>query len=143
MTAGGGVALALECGTPIPAFSKTSTSSTARTARPSPSATTVTAQSGAGEGLLPLTWSPKWKNRRTLPLIEEKVLELRCNGISRYEICAMLQPVLKPHTPAPSTIYAIAKHHGLNRVTKQMQHSSSPSEKHGWRVLGGMMGPVQ
>ena len=21
--------------------------------------------------------------------------------------------------------------------------SSSPSEKHGWRVLGGMMGPVQ
>ena len=24
-----------------------------------------------------------------------------------------------------------------------LTHTSSPSEKHGWRVLGGMMGPVQ
>ena len=28
----------------------------------------------------------------------------------------------------------VSSHNGL---------SSSPSEKHGWRVLGGMMGPVQ
>ena len=31
--------------------------------------------------------------------------------------------MLKSHTPAPSTIYAISRRHGLNRMTKPMQQS--------------------
>ena len=80
-------------------------------------------QSGADEALLPRKRGPKWKSRRTLPFIEEKVLELRRKGINRYEIYAILRPVLKSHTPAPSTIYAIAQRHGLNRLTKPMRES--------------------
>ena len=73
--------------------------------------------------LLPLKRGPRWKSRRTLPFIEQKVLELRRNGINRYEIYAILHPVLKSHTPAPSTIYAISRRHNLNRLTKPMEQS--------------------
>ena len=80
-------------------------------------------QSGSEEALLPLKRGPRWKSRRTLPFIEQKVLELRRQGINRYEIYAILQPVLKSHTPAPSTIYAISRRHNLNRLTKPMEQS--------------------
>ncbi len=80
-------------------------------------------QDPTDQALLPLKRGPKWKSRRTLPLIEQKVLELRCKGINRYETYAILKPVLKSHTPAPSTIYAISRRHGLNRLTKTMQQS--------------------
>ena len=50
-------------------------------------------------------------------------MEQRRKGINRYEIYAILKPVLKSHTPAPSTIYAISRRHGLNRMTKPMQQS--------------------
>ena len=73
--------------------------------------------------LLPRKRGPKWKSRRTIPLIEEKVLNERRNGINRYEIYAILKPILKDKTPAPSTIYAIIRRHGLNRLTKPMQQS--------------------
>ena len=78
-------------------------------------------QTGADEALLPLKRGPKWKSRRTLPFIEERVLEQRRKGINRYEIYAILKPTLRSHTPSPSTIYAITKRHGLNRLTKEMQ----------------------
>lgn len=80
-------------------------------------------QMGSDESLLPRKRGPKWKSRRTLPFIEEKVLQLRRKGINRYEIYAILKPTLKSHTPSPSTIYAITRRHGLNRLTKPMQHS--------------------
>ena len=80
-------------------------------------------QSGSNDALLPRKRGPRWKSRRTIPFIEEKVLELRRKGINRYEIYAILKPVLKSHTPAPSTIYAITKRHGLNRLTKPMRQS--------------------
>lgn len=80
-------------------------------------------QSGADDALLPRKRGPRWKSRRTIPFIEEKVIELRRRGINRYEIYAILKPVLKSHTPAPSTIYAITKRHGLNRLTKPMRQS--------------------
>ena len=80
-------------------------------------------QSGADGSLLPQKRGPKWKSRRTLPFIEEKVLQQRRKGINRYEIYAILRPVLKEHTPAPSTIYAISRRHGLNRLSKGMQQS--------------------
>ena len=73
--------------------------------------------------LLPLKRGPRWKSRRTLPFIEQKVLELRQKGINRYEIYGILQPILKSHTPAPSTIYAISRRHNLNRLTKPMEQS--------------------
>ena len=80
-------------------------------------------QSGADSSLLPRKRGPRWKSRRTIPFIEEKVLQLRRKGINRYEIYAILKPLLKSHTPAPSTIYAITKRHGLNRLTKTMRQS--------------------
>ena len=48
-------------------------------------------------------------------------MEQRRKGNNRYEIYAILKPVLKSHTPAPSTIYAITRRHGMNWLTKQMQ----------------------
>lgn len=75
------------------------------------------------EALLPRKRGPKWKSRRTLPYIEQKVLEQRRKGINRYEIYAILKPVLKAHTPSPSTIYAISKRHGLNRLKPAMKQA--------------------
>lgn len=80
-------------------------------------------QTGADGALLPQKRGPRWKSRRTLPFIEQKVLEQRRNGSNRYEIYAILQPTLQAHTPAPSTIYAITKRHGLNRLTTPMQRT--------------------
>ena len=80
-------------------------------------------QTLSAEALLPRKRGPKWKSRRTLPYIEQKVLEQRRKGINRYEICAILQPVLKAHTPSPSTVYAISKRHGLNRLKPAMKEA--------------------
>ena len=79
--------------------------------------------SGADGALLPRKRGPRWKSRRTLPFIEEKVLKLRREGRNRYDIYAILKPELKSHTPAPSTIYAIIQRHGLNQLTKPMKQS--------------------
>ena len=73
--------------------------------------------------VLPRKRGPKWRSRRTLPLIEQKVLNERRNGTNRYEIYAILKPFLKDKTPKPSTIYAITRRYGLNRLTKPMQQS--------------------
>ena len=80
-------------------------------------------QAGSADALLPRKRGPKWKSRRTLPYIEQKVLEQRRKGINRYEIYAILKPVLKAHTPSPSTIYAISKRYGLNRLTPAMKQA--------------------
>ena len=73
--------------------------------------------------LLPAKRGPKWKTRRTLPFIEQKVIQARCLGNNRFEIFNILQPLLTSHTPKPSTIYAICKRHGMNRLTKPMKQS--------------------
>lgn len=80
-------------------------------------------QTRSYDALLPRKRGPKWKSRRTLPYIEQKVLEQRRQGINRYEIYAILKPVLKAHTPSPSTIYAISKRHGLNRLKPTMKQA--------------------
>lgn len=80
-------------------------------------------QLGSDDALLPRKRGPKWKTRRTLPYIEQKVLEQRRKGINRYEIYAILKPVLKAHTPSPSTIYAISRRHGLNRLKPAMKQA--------------------
>ena len=80
-------------------------------------------QDGTDASLLPQKRGPRWKTRRTQSFIEELVLEQRRKGINRYEIYAILRPVLQEQTPAPSTIYAISRRHGLNRLNQKMQQS--------------------
>ena len=58
--------------------------------------------------LLPRKRGPGWKSRRTIPLIEEKVLNERRNGTNRYEIYAILKPILKDKTPC--SLYHLRHH---------------------------------
>lgn len=73
--------------------------------------------------LLPRKRGPHWKTRRTDVDVEEQVVELRRKGLNRYEVYAILKPDLHERTPAPSTIYAITKRHGLNRLKAPMQQT--------------------
>lgn len=77
-------------------------------------------QSGDKADLLPQKRGPKWKSRRTLPDIEQKVLELRKRGNNRYEIYSILLPILNKNTPRPSTIYNICRRNGLNKLKPKM-----------------------
>src|ERR1700761_5790772 len=52
-------------------------------------------QSGrSAAALLPQKRGPKWKTRRPLPFIENKVIELRNRGNNKYEIGNILKPTL-------------------------------------------------
>lgn len=73
--------------------------------------------------VLPGRRGPKWKTRRTLPYIEQKVLAQRAKGNNRYEIFDILSPILKSNTPKPSTIYTICRRYGVNRLTPPMKQS--------------------
>lgn len=73
------------------------------------------------ESLMPRKRGAKWKTRRTLPEIEQKVIEQRKKGINKYEICAILKPFLQEKTPSPSTIYRISKRHNLNKLNVKMK----------------------
>lgn len=79
--------------------------------------------SGINEDLLPRKRGPKWKSRRPLQFIENKVIEQRKLGINRYEIQEILKPRLKHFTPSPSGIYNICKRYGLNKLTKPMKQA--------------------
>lgn len=74
-------------------------------------------QSGASADLLPQKRGPKWKTRRPIPFIENKVIELRNKGNNKYEIVNILKPVLSKFTPSPSGVYNICKRYHLNRLT--------------------------
>ena len=78
---------------------RTSTPSTALAVRPSPSTTTGSSSPPPTTPSSPRKRGPGWKSRRTLPYIEQKVLSERFNGTNRYEIYAILKPILKQHTP--------------------------------------------
>lgn len=80
-------------------------------------------QSGKREDLLPRKRGPKWKSRRPLPFIENKVIELRLKGMNRYEIVSVLKPRLKQFTPSPSGVYGIIKREGLNRLNPKMKEN--------------------
>lgn len=72
---------------------------------------------GTEGAFFPEKRGPKWKSRRPCAYIEQKVIAERLKGNNRYEIYAILRPVLKTHTPSPSGVYTILKRHGLNRLT--------------------------
>ena len=80
-------------------------------------------QSGKEIDLLPAKRGPKWKSRRTIPFIENKVIELRKKGLNRYEINSILKPKLKKFTPSASGIYKIIKRHRLNRLKPKMKQN--------------------
>lgn len=70
--------------------------------------------------LLPKKRGPRWKTRRTPAETEALVLAEREKGCNRYEIHSLLAPQLGAGTPAASTIYAILKRHGKNRLSPPM-----------------------
>ena len=80
-------------------------------------------QSGNREDLLPQKRGPKWKTRRPIPYIENKVVALRENGLNRYDIVHILKPQLKKNTPSPSGVYNIFKRHGINRLRPPMKQN--------------------
>lgn len=80
-------------------------------------------QSGNEQDLLPKRRGPKWKTRRPIPYIENKVKELRLNGLNRYEIVSILKPRLKDNTPSPSGVYNIIKRQGLNQLKPSMKEN--------------------
>jgi len=80
-------------------------------------------QSGDPMDLMPQKRGPKWKSRRPLPLVENKVVQLRGKGLNRYEIVHILKPQLKKHTPSPSGVYNIIKRHGLNQLNPVMKEN--------------------
>lgn len=76
---------------------------------------------GLDDAFLPLKRGPKYRSR--LPLIENKVVDQRKNGLNRYEIYQVLSPLLKENTPSPSQIYRICKQYGLNRLKPKMKEN--------------------
>ena len=75
------------------------------------------------KSFIPRKRGPKYKTRRILPFIEKQVLELRYQGINRYEICDILKEKLGRFTPSPSAIYNICKRYGVNRLNKPMKEN--------------------
>lgn len=67
------------------------------------------------KSLLPQKRGRKFGVLKTIPMIINKVIELRKQGFGRYEIYDLLLPKYGRYTPKPSTIYNILKKHHLNR----------------------------
>ena len=80
-------------------------------------------QSGKDSDLFPQKRGPRYKTRRPLKFIEQKVIDLREKGNNRYEIFNILKPTLKKHTPSPSGIYNILKRYKLNRLSPVMKQT--------------------
>lgn len=76
---------------------------------------------GDPTSLLPGKRGPKYKTRRPSEEIEAQVLTHRENGCNKYEIHAILKPLLKGKAPSPSGIYNILKRHGKNKLSKKMK----------------------
>jgi hypothetical protein len=93
-------------------------------------------QSGRSEDLLPRKRGPRYKSRRPLKFIENKVIELRLKGNSKHEIVSILKPSLHKFTPSPSGVYNICKRYGLNRLTVKMKQSKRKIIKERMGQLG-------
>ena len=72
-------------------------------------------QSGKEIDLLPSKRGPKYKSRRPLAFIENKVIDLRNKGNNKFEIVNILKPSLCKFTPSASGVYNILKRNNLNR----------------------------
>jgi len=68
--------------------------------------------------LLPQKRGRKFGILKTIPMIVNKIMELRNQGFGRYEIYDLLLPKYGKYTPRPSTIYKILQRNGLNKFCK-------------------------
>ena len=80
-------------------------------------------ENSSDDALLPQKRGPKWKTRRTHPVIERKVLNERYKGNNRYEICDILKSKIGKYTPSPSGVYNILVRHGVNKRPKKMKQT--------------------
>jgi|SRR5579872_345167 len=80
-------------------------------------------QSGKESDLLPGKRGPKYRTRRPIRFIENKVLEQRELGNSKLEIADILKQKLGKFTPSASGIYNILKRYGKNRLTPGMKQN--------------------
>ena len=88
-------------------------------------------QTGADEALLPLKRGPKWKSRRTLPFIEERVLEQRPK-VSTAEIC---------HTQADAEVpYPFTFHHICHNQAPRSQVDQRDAERRIIKTRAGELG---
>ena len=93
-------------------------------------------QSGKESDLLPQKRGPRYKTRRPLKFIENKVIELRQRGNSKHEIVSILKPTLNKFTPSPSGVYNICRRYGLNRLTTPMKQNKRKIIKERMGQLG-------
>jgi len=93
-------------------------------------------QSGNDRDLLPRKRGPKYKTRRPVKFIENKVIELRKKGNSKLEIVNILKPSLHKFTPSASGVYNICKRYGLNRLTPKMRQNKRKIIKEKMGQLG-------
>lgn len=73
------------------------------------------------EDLFPRKRGPKWRTRRPDSDVESLVIQERLKGINRYEICAILRPILKERCPSFSGVYNIIRRAGYNRLTQPLK----------------------
>ena len=78
------------------------------------------------QSLLPRKRGPHWKSRRRsdIELIEEMIKEHRRYGINRYELCLILNMLLKKlgkKKLSPSFVYRILKKQGISRLNPKMK----------------------
>jgi len=93
-------------------------------------------QSGKESDLLPGKRGPKYRTRRPIRFIENKVLEQRELGNSKLEIADILKKKLGKFTPSASGIYNILKRYGKNRLTPQMKQNKRKIIKERMGQLG-------
>ena len=93
-------------------------------------------QNGNYQDLVPQKRGPKYRTRRPVKFIENKVIELRRKGNSKLEIVNILKPSLHKFTPSPSGVYNICKRYGLNRLTVKMKQNKRKIIKERMGQLG-------
>jgi hypothetical protein len=93
-------------------------------------------QTGEDKELLPQKRGPKYKTRRPIKFIENKVIALRQKGNSRHEIVNILKPCLHKFTPSPSGVYNICRRNGLSRLTPIMKENKRKIIKEKMGQLG-------
>lgn len=93
-------------------------------------------QSGNEQDLLPGKRGPKYRTRRPVRFIENKVLEQRELGNSKLEIVSILKQKLGKFTPSASGVYNILKRYGKNRLTPKMRQNKRKIIKERMGQLG-------
>lgn len=93
-------------------------------------------QSGNEQDLLPGKRGPKYRSRRPVRFIENKVLEQRELGNSKLEIVSILKQKLGKFTPSASGVYNILKRYGKNRLTPKMRQNKRKIIKERMGQLG-------